>query len=499
MHNNFKRFVCLLIVMLMIIASLSSCLSVKEEPSISQEITSTTEVVETSDPTIDENGYLKDDLPSDLSYGGAEVNILYWEDVERPEFFVEEITGNDLNDSIYYRNSKVETRLGVVLKYTGTKGNYQNQSNFVEMAENSVKAGGTYDIFAGYSLTGATLATKGLTDNLLDFEYLDFSKPWWPESLIGEATINDKLYFCSGDISTNCLHMMYAMFFNKTLLADYGLEDPYTLVLENQWTIEKMIEMSQGVYKDLNSDNIKNYGDQFGFATIDLHFDAFFTGSGLKTIEKDSDGIPVISESFGSSKAQDLVETLTAFLYHSNDAFGEGKTSQYGSAQAFADGQLLFTVDRSYISSGTLTSVTDFQFGILPVCKYDERQENYITVMGFPYTLYSISTASTDKEKAAATLECLGSEAYRQVTPVLFEIGMKVKYSSDETDSQMFDIIRSTVYIDLGRIFTTGLDNITYSLFRNMVSKDSTSWIVSYNAVERSLEEKLALITVKFE
>ena len=63
----------------------------------------------------------------------------------------------------------------------------------------------------------------------------------------------------------------------------------------------------------------------------------------------------------------------------------------------------------------------------------------------------------------------------------------------------MFDIIRSTVYIDLGRVFTTGLDNITYSLFRNIVKKDLTSWVVSYKSVETSLDRKLELITAKFE
>ncbi len=498
MNKHIKRSICLLVTILMIFSLLSSC-SFNNKGDDSSKTDDTTAALETEPSNVDINGYLKDDLPSELSFGNTEVNILYWEDVERPEFFVENQTGNDVNDAIFNRNSVVETRLGVLLKYSGTKGNYANQDNFVKTAEASVSAGGTFDIFSGYSMTGATLAIKGLTENLLETEYLNFSKPWWPQSLVNEATINNKLYFTSGDISTNCLHMMYAMFFNKTILAQYGLPDPYTLVLDNEWTLEKMMEMSQGVYKDLNFDNIKNYGDQFGFASIDLHFDAFFTGSGLKTIEKDELGMPMISPSFGSDKAQDLVETLVSFLHNTDDGYGSGTTSKDSSAQAFANGQLLFTVDRSYISSGTLTEITDFKFGILPMCKYDDNQENYVTVMGFPYTLYSISTASPNVDMAAAILECLASESYRQVTPALYEEGMKVKYANDEMDSKMYDIIRQTVYIDLGRIFTTSLNNVTYSLFRNSVKNSNVGWVVSFQPMKTALERKLDEINTKFE
>jgi ABC-type glycerol-3-phosphate transport system substrate-binding protein len=497
MNKHIKKL-CFLVTIIMVLSLLSSCFLNKQGKDTS-ESEQTTKVTEAGESKFDKNGFLKDDLPSDLNFGNTGVNILYWEDVERPEFFVENQNGNDVNDAIFNRNAVVETRLGIVLNYTGTKGNYANQDNFVKTAEASVSAGGTFDVFAGYSMTGATLAIKGLTENLIETDHIDLSKPWWPQSLIDEATINDKLYFCSGDISSNCLHMMYAMFFNKKILAQYGLEDPYELVLNNKWTLEKMMEMSQGVYMDLTLDNVRNYGDQFGFASINLHFDALFTGSGLKTIEKDENGMPMISPSFGSSKAQDLVETLVSFLHKTNDAYGSGTTSKDSSAQAFANGQLLFTVDRSYISSGTLIDVSDFKYGILPMCKYDEDQDNYVTVMGFPYTLYSISTASPNVEKTGAAIECLASESYRQLTPALFEEGMKVKYAHDETDSKMYDIIRQTVYIDLGRIFTTSLNNVTYSLFRDAVKNSNTGWMVNVRGVQPSLEAKLDAINTKFE
>ena len=38
------------------------------------------------DDAYDANGRLKDNLPKDLNFEGEEVTVLYWSDVENPEF-----------------------------------------------------------------------------------------------------------------------------------------------------------------------------------------------------------------------------------------------------------------------------------------------------------------------------------------------------------------------------------------------------------------------------
>ena len=114
-------------------------------------------------------------------------------------------------------------------------------------------------------MTLATLALRECTYNLLDpeIEYLNFDNPWWPESLIETVTIDDKLYFASGDISTNLIYMMHGMFFNKDMMDRFSMEYPYELVLEGKWTLDKMLDMTKDVYIDLN-DNNKDKNDQFG-------------------------------------------------------------------------------------------------------------------------------------------------------------------------------------------------------------------------------------------
>ena len=50
----------------------------------------------TSDPTLDANGYKKDEIPEDLKFN-SDVNILVWDDVEHEEF---EIAYEDLSGDI---------------------------------------------------------------------------------------------------------------------------------------------------------------------------------------------------------------------------------------------------------------------------------------------------------------------------------------------------------------------------------------------------------------
>ena len=132
-------------------------------------------------------------------------------------------------------------------------------------------------------------------------------------------------------------------------------------------------------------------------------------------------------------------------------------------------------------------------YGILPVPKYDAEQEEYYTCMAFPFTIYSVSSALSDEkaDMAGAVLECMASESYRRVTPAVFETAMKLKYSSGDDDSRMYDLIRDAVQIDLGRIFNSPLKKIPYEPFRTACSKGQTNWVSTVKAYTKVMEKAL--------
>ncbi len=463
--------------------------------------------------TTDQGGAVTTDpvfVPDELGTMNLDtkVTILYWEDCERHEFFIEEdkITGDPVDSAIISRNLATEERLGVEIVWVGTKGNYENQKNFVAQCQTG-NTEGAYDIFAGYSMSAATIAMQGYSQDMLQLDHLDFSKPWWPKSLTSQATINNKLYFASGDISTMMLHMMNVVFFNKDMLKDLELDteyDPYELVASNGWTIKTMMRMCQNAYEDIGSEpGKKDDGDRFGFASHSISFDSLYIGCGLKTIESTDEGL-VISPDFGSQEAIDLAELCQTFLSEQY-AIGSGVSnggSNISGVKIFAEGRALFVTERAYLTtSDTMREYGEtLKYGVVPNPKLNKNQEEYVTMLAFPFTMYSISSASKNPNAAAAVLECLGSEGYRRVTPELFETVMKVKYTTDETASYMYDLIKSCVYVDLGRIFSTELNNYTYNLFRDSLSKGA-NYSTRYVTVEQTLggsDGLLAKINEKF-
>lgn len=402
---------------------------------------------------VDANGFLLDDLDPSLTFGGEEFTLLYWSDREREEFYVENLTGDLVNDALYTRNQAVEERLGITFTYATAKGNGSNVAPFAQKVSTSISAGDhAYDMIAAHSVTIGMCAAQRLLYNLHEIDHLDFDKPWWPDTLIDEATVNDKLYFASGDISANVLYKMYVTFFNKEMLDSYQLENPYDLVNSGKWTIDKMISMCTDIYSDTDGNGSKNVCDQYGLYAYTLHADAFLAGSDIITLDN-VDGMLTFTEDFLGEKTQNLQEKLQNFFRNTNDAYlltANDDTSQY-----FRTGLSLFWVDRC--DKAISFSGGDISYGIIPIPMYDEEQESYRTLLGNPFSLYALPQDCRKPDVLGAVMECMASESYRTVSPALYELSLKVKYSQDDVAAQMYDIARNTVIFDLGRIFLNSL------------------------------------------
>ena len=117
---KFTKLISLLCALVMLLSLFAACAETGSTEETTADNASTeaivTEPEETKDPNYDDQGYLKSSLPV-LDYKGEDVDLLVWEDVERPEFEVlESETGLDIvKDAIYERNMKVEDTLGVKL------------------------------------------------------------------------------------------------------------------------------------------------------------------------------------------------------------------------------------------------------------------------------------------------------------------------------------------------------------------------------------------------
>ena len=148
------------------------------------DIQSTADNAETVDP-------LDDNLP-DVDYDGYKFRILA-ADNDVDMVYVDELNGSLVNDAVFNANKSVETRFNIELVHVPLSS--WNDSNFIS---SSIMSGSDeFDVGVCHDCTSGSLSLKGLFYDLYQLEYLDFSKPWWPEFTTSQLTLNGKMYIFS--------------------------------------------------------------------------------------------------------------------------------------------------------------------------------------------------------------------------------------------------------------------------------------------------------------
>ena len=205
-----KRWMALVLAVLVVLPTLVACGGGKENATTT--VATTTEApVEgsvTEATTAETEFKAVANVPADANYSGHTFTFLIGgnieNDREKNDFFAETMTGEALNDAIYNRNLMIEDKLGIKIETfeeydsskTGKGKSYQ-RLNTAYMANDT-----TYDaaMIGGYDCS--TLAYTGYLYDINSVPYIDVSQSWWDQKVNADLTVNGKLYYTTGDIST---------------------------------------------------------------------------------------------------------------------------------------------------------------------------------------------------------------------------------------------------------------------------------------------------------
>ena len=490
------RIIALVLCLAMLIPALVACTTTGNNGEDSKTDSGTTadngnNTAKPTDSVTD--SFVPDDIPTDLKINKT-ITMLYWKEHTNMEFFPKEqqTNGDTINDALIKREEALSSRLGVDFNFIGQSGDgtTEKMTSFIEKVAADKDGAKEYDVIACYSRTAPMLAMRGLNANLNNLEYLNFDKPWWPESLVSQTTVGDNLYFCSGDISTNLLWMMEATFYNMDLIKSYAdVEDPMQLVKKNEWTFDKFFEICEGKYESGST-------EIYGCVLYEVNIDAYQTAAGLFAVDN-NDGVLSLGKDFGDIKISDLIDRMISFI-QSPDVSHSNKTSI---RNLFFNKQAIFTTDRVFIIYGKDSSSSskniEFNYGIVPNPKLTKSQDFYTNV-GHPFTMYCIPSyiSEAEQNESAATLECLASESHRNVITPLFDVVMKARYTTDQMAREMFDIIRSSIVFEVGRIFN--IDSYyTSGHFTKVITSGKNTWKADFGSHKTLINSSIEEINTK--
>ena len=490
--NKTLRIIALLLSLLTVLALCAACAESKapEETTVPPSGANTNAGVDGPESTVEETLYEEDDLDESYNFDTT-ITIYLWSDYRMTEFYAEE-NGDIINDAVYHRNIKVANRLGIEFAFVEAKGDSSNSKNWITQAENDRAADNDYDIYAGYSRSLPLMSLKGMTTNLLSHQAFSVEKPWWPEALTSECTIKDQLYFCTGDIATSMLWYMNGFMYNKDLYKQYISTEttPLDMVLNNEWDMNTFFSMVKDIYTD-NGDSVKNEHDFFGATMYSTDIDAFQIGAGITSLEKTEDGGLRVSEKWSGQTCSDICELLGNYIKE------PGIYAATSAARTpFFNQTSIFHLDRLFlikgVDNGNSEDKVEFSCGVVPAPKYDKTQEKYHTNLGNPYTIYGVNAGTPDLEAAVTTLEAMASENYRSVTPAVFEVAMKVRYTDDPQTAEVFDILKEGISFDVGKLYGSTFSNATSNNFKDTAMSGNPSGLkTKIKATQRLLDNGL--------
>lgn len=482
-----KRILALLLAALLTASSMTACGGGEGTGNTTDPAAETT-----SAETVPEETEITDDLPADLKFTGESFVILSREDLQwENEMCTDELTGDIVNDAIYNREIAVEDRLNVEISAFKTPGIWGNENAFFDKIRTAVRAGdSSYQLVAGYAYFVTALATEGIFTNLLNVDYLNFDKPWWNSSLRDELTLYDQLYFAGGDLSYTMICQMFGTFMNKDMAEMYAVEDLYNVVSEGRWTYDYLYSLASSISKDVDGNGEMNEQDEYGLVIPQGNCcDTFLAAYDQPLTAKDADGNIVLR--MGDAKAIDVADRMMSFFNQSNPGvFSVPEVAQTDKTwyKPFKEGRALLTVATLNYAVEELREV-DFEYGILPLAKYDEAQEEYHTLSQDAYSLFCVPLNAGNLEMIGAVTEAMAHESWKSVTPAYFEVAMKTKYSRDEASSQMLDLIREGAAFNFGFVNSSSCNNMIHIM--RTVASGNQGYATVFAANEKSYQTSL--------
>ncbi len=346
-------------------------------------------------------------------YGGKSFDIFVsgnWDNewTESYDFFSEGETGDVVNDAVYRRNTIIEDRYNVKINEINIRGEASggNGQGAQTISKGVMSGDTTYDAAMIGTYDVSNLACQGyLLDLNSQVPGLDLTKEWWDQKANEDLSMKGKMYFTTGDISTLDNDCTYCILFNKKLIDDYNMEDPYEMVKNKTWTMDNFVSMARKVSVDLDGDTKMTENDLYGMCVW-------------------QDGVLASINACGGAICRIVDQVLFYNRY--------------------------LNVVKKYRNMNT-------DFVILPFPLYDSAQEEYYTtVHAYGNSFVCVPSVVEDVEMTGIILQDMACESMYTVTPAYYDVQLEGKMIRDEESSDMLDIILSTRLYDIGATYQIG-------------------------------------------
>ncbi len=273
MSKKMLKLSILLLVFSLLLSTIVGCSKAQDETTQADQQQDATEQAEDKQQPEEEPEETEQEEPEEeiRDLGGRVIKVAAWWDMT-PQ------GGTPSGDRQVARREEMEKKYNFKFEYVNIPW-----EEVTETYTASVMAGDpAADIFTVEDNWLPGLVNKGFVQPL--DEFFDFSDDKW-DSLTKElSTFDGKVY----GMATGKWWPRAMMFYNKEIFARENLPDPYELMMNGEWTWEKMREIAKAATKDTDGDGVI---DQWGIGGIDMDIGLIYSNGATFADIKDGKAV----------------------------------------------------------------------------------------------------------------------------------------------------------------------------------------------------------------
>ena len=424
------------------------------------------------------------------SFPDYEFRVLNIQDVYSMHAVIDpgETNGDTLNDTQYNTVRTLEDKTGIKWKET----NVDIEKEFPATVSQMVLSGSDdYDLIYQNTRSYYTHMSQGFYYNLLDYSQVKLDSDWFVSSYNNFNTVAGKLGTALGYSNLTIVDATNCMIFNQTMAETLGLDLPYDLVREGKWTLDKLKEYCAKA-ANLNGDENFNWKTDgkavYGISLRQNTGTRWVINCGEMIVENNNGKLELTA---GSQRFYDVCDKVASFLGTKDEGI-----AYYGNFDDNGDGSYINCFERqralfgdSEVAKANRMRQLDFNFGVLPLPKYDESQERYYTTLSYPASGISIPVTCKTPERSAAIGDAVNYLFYENVWDVFRGVTLESKNLRNDDSIEMLGYILNSAYPEVYSEFSVGTDFFTE--MSTKLRNGDTSIASTFATYEKQMKENI--------
>ncbi len=404
-------------------------------------------------------------------------------------FTDEEAGGDPIKEALWQRTELIKEYLNCNLTHEAQSGDRcigVSQWMYDEIMANT----DNYQQIIMHPIYGvSSMVNNGYVYDFAALPNVDLDAEWWDRDDMDDLRLGTAYAYGRSDFTISAPHVVI---FNKTMIDDKQMEDPYELVNNMQWTLDTMMTMSKDAASDINNDNTYDpVEDTFGIVTSEFSkFNSFLISCDQPISQRDETG--KIEMALNTEKTVKIIEKFYDLWMTNGAVFVAAVNNNTGinHEHVFGEGRALFALyDLSFLE--TMRDY-DVDAGIAPYPMYDEDQGAYYSMDWGP--TWCISGTIRNPELVGSVVELYSFYSDATIVPAYYDKVLEGKLTNDLESRKMLDLIFDSVAFDpvnnyFG--FHSGIGDLAFVIGRLVIEKSSSNFASFYKERENSAKNTI--------